>query len=112
MKQKLFSMLALLLVAVSGAWAQSYTVKFEGHGRSTTKTVTLPHTFSCDGKNGELADIIIYLRNIATGYFYSHGDAAPNASGNSNVTAGKNGSNYYITISAPLRGHGHGVWCF
>ncbi len=44
MKQKLFSIIALLLMAVSGAWAQGYTVTLKGGTEDAT---------SWQGKAGE-----------------------------------------------------------
>ena len=105
-KNKLLLLLALLLTAATGAWADgTYTIKFEANGNSkTVENVTLPHTFSCDysGENGELDQIIKQL------YGLSGGCCAINslgASGNSNVTAGLNGQNQFITISAPFEGN-------
>ena len=107
MKQKIFSLLVLLLTAATGAWAQTetYSVKFEANGNSKTiENVTLPYTFWCDweNENGELDGIIKELYGLSGGY--CDPNATPSASGNSNVTAGKDGKNQYITISAPFGG--------
>jgi len=106
MKRKVLSILALLLMAATGAWADdTYTIKFEANGNSkTVENVTLPHTFSCDysGENGELDQIIKQLYGLSGGCC---GLYSPGASGNSNVTAGVNGDNQFITISAPFEGN-------
>lgn len=99
-------MITLLLMAATGAWADgTYTIKFEANGNSkTVENVTLPHTFSCDynGENGELDQIIKQLYGLSGGCC---GMNSPGASGNSNVTAGVNGDNQFITISAPFEGN-------
>ena len=65
MKQKVFLMLALLLVAATGVTAQStYTVQFKANNNTkTVENVTLPHTFWCNNLygNGELDQIIKQL---------------------------------------------------
>lgn len=106
-KFRLLTLLALLMTAVTGAWAQTetYSVKFEANGNSKTiENVTLPYTFLCDwnNENGELDVIIKELYGLSGGY--CNGNATPSASGNSNVTAGLDGWCHYITISAPFEG--------
>ena len=106
MKTKLLSLLALLLVAVSGAWAQgTYTVTFKANGNTkVVENVTLPKTFSCDyfNENGELDLIIKELYGIVGGFCYTD---APNSSGSENVTCGIDGdNNQYITVNAPFDG--------
>lgn len=104
--KKVFSIITLLLMAATGAWADgTYTIKFEANGNSkTVENVTLPHTFSCDysGENGELDQIIKQLYGLSGGCCSMN---SPGASGNSNVTAGVNGDNQFITISAPFEGN-------
>ena len=106
MKRTVLSILALLLMAATGAWADdTYTIKCEANGNSkTVENVTLPHTFSCDysGENGELDQIIKQLYGLSGGCC---SQLSPGASGNSNVTAGVNGGNQFITISAPFEGN-------
>ncbi len=97
MKQKILSLLALLLTAATGAWAQdTYTVTFKANGNTkTVENVTLPHTF-------ELDPIIKELYPSLSG-----GNGSPagtSASGNSNVTAYHNNSKHYASISAPFEG--------
>ena len=100
--------LALLLTAVTGAWADGdtkYTVTFKANGNTkTVENVTLPHTFMSVNNqgNGELDLIINDLYNQSEGWCVE----TPTVSGNSNVTAGLDGSfNQYITISAPFEGN-------
>lgn len=104
-KKTILTLVALLAVT-TGAWADdTYTIKFEANGNSkTVENVTLPHTFSCDysGENGELDQIIKQLYGLSGGCC---GMNSPGASGNSNVTAGVNGDNQFITISAPFEGN-------
>ena len=105
LKKTLLTLVALLAVT-TGAWADdTYTIKFEANGNSkTVENVTLPHTFSCDysGVNGELDQIIKQLYGLSGGCC---SQLSPGASGNSNVTAGMNGDNQFITISAPFEGN-------
>ena len=105
LKKTLLTLVALLAVT-TGAWADdTYTIKFEANGNSkTVENVTLPHTFSCDysGENGELDQIIKQLYGLSGGCCSMN---SPGASGNSNVTAGVNGDNQFITISAPFEGN-------
>ena len=104
MKQKLLSILALLLMAVTGAWADdTYTVQFKANGNTkTVENVVLPHQFRCDfsSENGELDQIIKELYGLSGGY--CNGDL--HSSGNENVTCGSSDMDDYITISAPFEG--------
>ena len=99
--------LALLITAATGAWAEDtkYTVTFKANGNTkTVENVTLPHTFMSVNNqgNGELDLIINDLYNQSEGWCVE----TPTVSGNSNVTAGLDGSyNQYITISAPFEGN-------
>lgn len=106
MTRKLFSILALLCLTALSAWAaETYTVKIEANGNSIIKeNVTLPYTFSCNytgGNNGELDQIIQQLYGRGSN---CEADTTPTASGNDNVTAGKDGWSDYFTISAPFEG--------
>ena len=98
--------LALLITAVGGAWAaDTYTITFKANNKTKTiENVTLPHTFTSVNNqgNGELDLIINDLYNQSEGWCVE----TPTVSGNSNVTAGLDGSyNQYITISAPFEGN-------
>ena len=91
--------LALLITAVTGAWADGdtkYTVTFKANGNTkTVENVTLPKTF-------ELDPIIRELYPSLSGG--SGSPAGTSASGNTNVTAYHNNSKHYATISAPFEG--------
>ena len=104
MKTKLLSILALLLVAVSGAWAQdTYTVTFKVNGKTkTVENVTLPRTFSCvsPAGTGELDLIIQDSYGLDEGFCEYFEQITNYAS----VTCGGDGENPYITISAPFDG--------
>ena len=105
MKTKLLSILALLLVAVSGAWAEdTYTVTFTAkNGKTkTVENVTLPRTFSCvtPAGTGELDLIIQELYELDEG-FCEYFDQITNYA---SVTCGSDGDNPTITISAPFDG--------
>lgn len=109
MRKKLLSILALLCLTVSGAWAdETYKIKFEANGKSVTKeNVTLPHTFSCDyeNKNGELDEIIQYLYgNYSEGQCSPAQPSVPYDPYNNNVTGGCENNNQSITISGPFEG--------
>ena len=109
MRKKLLSILALLCLTVSGAWAdETYTIKFEANGKSVTKeNVTLPATFSCDHeyKNGELDLIIKYLyESYSEGYCAYIAPSVPYDPYNDNVTGGCENNNQSITISGPFEG--------
>ena len=108
MRKKLLSILALLCLTVSGAWAdETYTIKFEANEKSVTKNVTLPHTFSCDyvNKNGELDQIIQSLyESYSGGQCSPEQPAVPYDPYNDNVTGGYENNNQSITISGPFEG--------
>ena len=99
MRNKILSLLALLITAATGAWADGdtkYTVTFKANGNTkTVENVTLPHTF-------ELDPIIIELYPSLSGG--SGSPAGTSASGNTNVTAYYNNSKHYATISASFEG--------
>ena len=111
MKQKrLLTMLALLLTAVTGVWAQStYTVTFAANGNTkTVENVTLPKTFQCSysNANGELDLILKELygwtgdksETVCANY------STPTSSDANKVVAGKNGNEHYITIDNVFEG--------
>ena len=97
--------LALLIMAVGGAWAQdTYNVTFKANNKTTTvENVTLPHTFKCDGftEEGELDHIMKELYGLSKGCC---GNDAPTSSGSEKVTGGIEDGNQFITISAPFEG--------
>jgi len=107
MKQKLLSIIALLLAAVSGAWAQdTYNVTFKANGKTVTKeNVTLPWTVKCDYYNSnddELDKIIQELYELSGGWC---GEVPPSSSGSENVICGQmNTFEHFITVSAPFEG--------
>jgi hypothetical protein len=111
MKQKrLLTMLALLLTAVGGAWAQStYTVTFAANGNTkTVENVTLPKTFQCSysNANGEL-DLILKELYGWTGdksETVCANWSTPTSSEANKVVAGKNGNDHYITIDNVFEG--------
>ncbi len=99
--------LALLLTAVTGAWAEdTYTVTFKANGNTkTVENVTLPKKFSCNYKNGlgtdELDLIIQELYGLSGGCCDTN---APN-SDNASVTCDIDDAyNQYIIVSAPFNG--------
>ena len=104
MKTRVLSILALLLMAVTGAWADdTYTVQFKANGNTkTVENVVLPHQFQCSYiyENGELDQIIKELYGLSRGYCLGE----IKSSGNENVTCGASGYDDYITISAPFEG--------
>ena len=71
MQKKIFSLLVLLMTAVSGAWADdTYTVQFKANGNTkTVENVVLPYQFRCnfDEENGELDQIIKELYGLSSG---------------------------------------------
>ena len=102
--KKVLSILALLLMAVTGAWADdTYTVQFRANGNTkTVENVVLPHQFQCsyNYENGELDQIIKELYGLSAGYCLGE----INPCSNENVTCGVSGYDDYITISAPFEG--------
>ena len=96
--KKYFIFFAAVLMSLN-LFAEEATVAFEGNGRTKVMTVTLPYTFSCDysSENGELDGIIQELYELSDGG-YCNGDVTPVRTGNTMVSAGKNGSNQYITV--------------
>ena len=112
MRNKILMTLALLLTAVTGAWADGdtkYNVTFKANGNTTTvENVTLPYTFNCDHEygNGELDLIIKQLYGESEGFCASSAYGTPTSSGSENVTCGLDGggTSQFITISAPFEG--------
>ena len=111
MRNKILSLLVLLLTAVGGAWAdQTYTVTFAANNNTkTVENVTLPKTFQCSNANanGEL-DLILKELFGWTGsadVTYCNAASSPTSSDENNVTAGLDGSySHYITIKKVFEG--------
>ena len=85
--------------------AATVTVVFEANNNQKEVEVTLPHTFACDFENGngELDGIIQELYALQYGG-YCPAFTAPTATGNTAVTASKDGNNHYIAISEAFEG--------
>ena len=81
------------------------TLVFSANGNYKEVSVALPHTFSCSylDEDYELDRIIQELYELEYGGYCEPGDT-PAAVGSPNVTAGINGNDQYITISAPFEG--------
>ena len=103
--------LALLLTAVTGAWADGdtkYNVTFKANGNTkTVENITLPHTFGCnidaetERGTGELDVIIQELYGLSGG----HSASIYPESDNTSVTCGVDDADFqYITINAPFNG--------
>ncbi len=102
--------LALLIMAVGGAWAQStYTVTFAANSNTkTVENVTLPKTFQCsyDNADGEL-DLILKELYGWTGdktKTFCDGETTPNSSDENKVVAGNDNGDHYITIDNVFEG--------
>ena len=100
--------LALLLTAVTGAWAQ-YTITFSANGKTkTVENVTLPKTFQCSYNNadGEL-DLILKELYGWTGNAnqdFCDGETTPTSSDENKVVAGSDNGDHYITINNVFEG--------
>ena len=101
--------LALLLTAVTGAWAaDTYTVQFKALGNTkTVENVTLPHTFGCNindeiGRGTDELDVIIQeLYGLSGSYCLNTVPESDKAS----VTCGVDDADFqYIIVSAPFEG--------
>ena len=93
----------LLMTAVTGAWADGVSIKFEANGHEkVVDNVTLPYTFRCnyDSEDGELDRIIKEFYGISSGCCYQNSPT----SDNSNVTAFLDGDNQCITIKSAFEG--------
>ena len=79
-------------------FAEEATVVFEANGHTKKVTVDLPHTFSCNysNGNGELDGIIKELYALPSGS--SCTSETPVRTGNTMVTAGKDGYNQFIAV--------------
>ena len=105
MRNKILSLLVLLLTVAAGAWADdTYTVKFEANGNSKTiENVTLPKTWACDygSENGELDLIIKEFYADACCSSITPGTSVTGGNGKVTVVSSKNQS---ITITEPFEG--------
>ena len=109
MKHKILMTLALLIMAVGGAWAQgTYTVTFAANGNTkTVENVTLPKTFQCSYNNadGELDLILKELFSWSGNNTFCDGETTPQSSDKNKVVAGKeNNGDHYITIDNVFEG--------
>ena len=110
MRNKILMTLALLLTAVTGAWADDtkYNVTFKANGNTkTVENITLPHTFGCSWNDelgrgtGELDVIIQELYGLSGGTCASVFPESDNASVTCDVD---DGDNQYIIVNAPFNG--------
>ena len=106
-KYKILMTLALLLTAVTGAWAaDTYTITFSANGKNKTYTdVVLPAEYKCEyGSPGEFDNIIQELYEQDGGHGIEN--ATPTVTGTNAITPGLDGPNNYamITITAPFTG--------
>ena len=110
--KKLTITLALLIMAVGGAWAaNTYTITFAANGNTkTVENVTLPKTFQCSYENadGELDLILKELHGWSwTGnanQTFCDPETTPQSSDNNKVVAGNDNGNHYITINNVFEG--------
>ena len=107
MRNKILSLLVLLMTAATGAWAQTetYSVKFEANGNSKTiENVTLPKTWACNysSENGEL-DLIIKELYGANAQCSATNPGTSVTGGNGKVTV-VSSSDQSITITEPFEG--------
>lgn len=110
--KKLTMTLALLIMAVSGAWAaNTYTITFAANGNTkTVENVTLPKTFQCsyDNADGELDLILKELYGWSwsgnSNQTFCDPGTTPQSSDNNKVVAGNDNGNHYITINNVFEG--------
>ena len=100
--------LALLIMAVGGAWAQStYTVTFAANSNTkTVENVTLPKTFQCSYGygDGELDLILKELYGWTGDNTFCDGETPLNSSDENKVVAGNDNGDHYITINNVFEG--------
>ena len=99
--------LALLLTAVTGAWAaDTFTITFSANGKNKTYTdVALPAEYKCEyGSPGKFDNIIQELYGQDGGHCIEN--ATPTVTGTNAITPGLETSSKYamITITAPFTG--------
>jgi len=102
MRQKVLSILALLLMAVTGAWAQTYTVTFSGACLGSLNkafnNVTMPYSFSAvNGHKLSPWSVISSEGASNTNVYVSSG-------GEGKVSVSYNWGNMPITISGAFEG--------
>ena len=107
MRNKILMTLALLLTAVTGAWAaDTFTITFSANGKNKTYTdVALPAEYKCEyGSPGEFDKIIQELYEQDGGH--CNENASPTVTGTTAIIPGLDGPNNYakITIIAPFTG--------
>ena len=107
MRNKILMTLALLLTAVTGAWAtDTYTITFSANGKNKTYTdVVLPAEYKCEyGSPGEFDNIIRELYGLDGGHGIEN--ATPTVTGTTAIIPGLELSRNYamITIIAPFTG--------
>ena len=107
MRNKILMTLALLLTAVTGAWAaDTFTITFSANGKNKTYTdVALPAEYKCEyGTPGDFDNIIQELYEQDGGHAIEN--ATPTVTGTTAITPGLDGPNDYamITITAPFTG--------
>jgi len=107
MRNKILMTLALLLTAVTGAWAaDTFTITFSANGKNKTYTdVVLPAEYKCEyGSPGEFDKIIQELYEQDGGHAIEN--ATPTVTGTDAITPAVDGPNDYamITITAPFTG--------
>ena len=107
MRNKILMTLALLLTAVTGAWAQdTFTITFSANGKNKTYTdVALSAEYKCEyGTPGEFDKIIQELYGQDGGHAIEN--ATPTVTGTTAIIPGLETSSNYamITIIAPFTG--------
>ena len=107
MRNKILMTLALLLTAVTGAWAtDTYTITFSANGKNKTYTdVALSAEYKCEyGSPGEFDNIIRELYGLDGGHGIEN--ATPTVTGTTAIIPGLELSRNYamITIIAPFTG--------
>ena len=102
MRNKILSLLVLLLTAASGAWAQGYNVTFGGFAESemntTVNVASLPQTFTAIG-NAPFYPWTV----ISTSGNYFH-DASVTSGGEGKVSVSFGDQEMSITITGPFEG--------
>ena len=107
MRNKILMTLALLLTAVTGAWAaDTFTITFSANGKNKTYTdVALPAEYKCEyGSPGEFDKIIQELYEQDGGHAIEN--AIPTVTGTAAIIQGLDSPNNYamITIIFPFTG--------
>ena len=102
MRQKVLSILALLLMAVTGAWAQTYTVTFSGASLSSLNkafnNVTMPYSFSAVNEQN------LSPWNVIADEGASYTNVYVSSGGEGKVSVSNTRINMTITISGAFEG--------